>query len=42
MLVFALALAMVVTLLSATAITLHNEAENARVKATVRRTRFMQ
>ncbi|HEY9056826.1 MAG TPA: hypothetical protein VIN77_06715 [Aurantimonas sp.] len=42
MLVFALALAMVVTLLSATAITLHNEAQNARVKATARRTRFMR
>ncbi|KKO04687.1 hypothetical protein VSX64_05570 [Aurantimonas sp. C2-6-R+9] len=42
MLVFALALAMIVTLLSATAITLHSESQNVRVKATARRTRFMQ
>ena len=34
MLVFVLSLAMVVTLATATVVTLHNEAQRARVKAT--------
>jgi hypothetical protein len=39
MLIFALSLAMVAGLVSATAIALHNEAENARVKVMLRRHR---
>jgi len=41
MLVFALSLAMVAALCTATAVTLHNDAQQARVKATVRKTRMM-
>ncbi|WP_280137381.1 hypothetical protein [Aureimonas frigidaquae] len=41
MLILALSLAMVVTLLTATAITIHNEADKARVKASVRKHRVM-
>ncbi|WP_285292620.1 hypothetical protein [Aureimonas altamirensis] len=41
MLIFALSMAMVVTLLTATAITIHNEADKARVKASVRKNRVM-
>ena len=39
MLIFALSLAMAVGLVSATAVALHNEAENSRVKVMVRRHR---
>ena len=41
MLVFALSLAMVITLVTATAVTLHNESQRARVKAT-HRSRLMR
>ncbi|WP_281287490.1 hypothetical protein [Aureimonas fodinaquatilis] len=41
MLAFALSLAMVVTLLTATAVALHNELGKKRVKAAVRRNRVM-
>ncbi len=41
MLVFALSLAMVVTLTTATVVSLHNEAQRARVKAT-QRSRLMR
>lgn len=42
MLIFALSLAMVATLVTATAVTIHNEAESARVKARVRKTRVLR
>ena len=41
MLIFALSMAMVVTLLTATAITIHNEADKARDRASVRKNRVM-
>lgn len=41
MMVFALSLAMVVALASATAVAIHEEASKARIKATVRKTRIM-
>lgn len=42
MLVFALSLAMVVTLVTATPVTLHNESQRARVKVTANRSRLMR
>lgn len=42
MLVFALSLAMVAALVTATAITLHNETENARIKVVARKNRLMR
>lgn len=42
MLIFALSLAMVATLVTATAVAIHNEAEGARVKARVRSNRIMR
>jgi hypothetical protein len=41
MLIFALSLAMAAGLVTATAVALHNEAENSRVKVLVRRHRPM-
>ncbi|MFD2237747.1 hypothetical protein [Aureimonas populi] len=42
MLIFALSLTMVATLVTATAVTIHNEAEQSRVKARVRKARVMR
>ncbi len=42
MLIFALSMAMIVTLATATAVTIHNETQNTRVKATVRANRTMR
>ena len=39
MLVLVLSMAMIITLVTATAITLHNEAERSRIHATARKTR---
>ena len=42
MLIFALSMAMIVTLATATAVTIHNETQSVRVKAAVRATRTMR
>ncbi|WP_280952995.1 hypothetical protein [Mangrovicella endophytica] len=41
MLVFALSLAMAAALVTATAVSLHNDAQQARVKATIRKSPFI-